>query len=268
MIIKEYQEFKPVQRALGLKTDGLPGPETLAAVALKLRCHEIWSAVQAAVNVTPDGIPGPATAHGIAAALNIACPRSWPSQATVRAGLSIFGRSGDESNLVSIVPPYPLYYEGRPVKTIRVHQAIAQDVQAALAEVLAAYGLDRIRALHLDQYGGSYNDRSTATGKARACTPGELPWTLTRPGTVIPARPPMPGFPVRSVKSGGRFGKPMEPFPWAVNGIMTGCTFSLPDCKCRCCEYRKKERRPHKRGRLFVIWLKRLPDSVPESPGV
>ncbi len=74
MIIKEYQEFKPVQRALGLKADGMPGPKTLAAVALKLRCHEIWSAVQAAVNVTPDGIPGPATARGIAAALNIACP--------------------------------------------------------------------------------------------------------------------------------------------------------------------------------------------------
>lgn len=168
MIIKEYQEFKPVQRALGLKADGLPGPKTLAAVALKLRCHEIWSAVQAAVNVTPDGIPGPATARGIAAALDIALPRSWPDQATVRAGLSIFGRPGDENNLVSIVPPYPLYYEGRPVKTIRVHQAIAQDVQAALAEVLAAYGLDRIRALHLDQYGGSYNDRSTATGKSKS----------------------------------------------------------------------------------------------------
>lgn len=168
MIIQEYQEFKPVQRALGLKADGMPGPKTLAAVALKLRCHEIWSAVQAAVNVTPDGIPGPATARGIAAALDIALPRSWPDQATVRAGLSIFGRAGDESNLVSVVPPYPLYYEGRPVKTIRVHQAIAQDVQAALAEVLAAYGLDRIRKLHLDQYGGSYNDRSTAGGKSKS----------------------------------------------------------------------------------------------------
>lgn len=114
MIIKEYQEFKPVQRALGLKADGLPGPKTLAAVALKLRCHEIWSAVQAAVNVPTDGIPGPATARGIAAALNIALPRSWPSQATVRAGLSIFGRPGDESNLVSIVPPYPYIMRGGP----------------------------------------------------------------------------------------------------------------------------------------------------------
>ena len=82
MIIQEYQEFKPVQRALGLKVDGMPGPKTLAAVALKLRCHEIWSAVQASVNVTPDGIPGPATARGIAAALDIALPRSWPDQAS------------------------------------------------------------------------------------------------------------------------------------------------------------------------------------------
>lgn len=168
MIIKECNDFKPIQRALNLVPDGLPGPKTLAAIALELRCHGIWSAVQAAVKVAPDGIPGPATARAVAVALDIAMPRSWPSQASVRAGLSIFGRAGDEGNLVSIAPPYPLYYEGRPVKTIRVHQAIAQDVQAALAEVLDVYGLDRIRALHLDQYGGSYNDRSTATGKSKS----------------------------------------------------------------------------------------------------
>lgn len=54
------------------------------------------------------------------------------------------------------------------MKTIRVHEAIAQDVKEALAEVLEVYGLERIRALHLDQYGGSYNDRSTATGKSKS----------------------------------------------------------------------------------------------------
>lgn len=93
MIIKEYQEFKPVQRALGLKADGLPGPKTLAAVALRLRCHEIWSAVQAAVNVTPDGIPGPKTAAAIAAALGIEMPRRWPTQSEVWSGNSIFGKA-------------------------------------------------------------------------------------------------------------------------------------------------------------------------------
>lgn len=50
MIIKECDDFKPVQRALNLVPDGLPGPKTLAAVALKLRCHEIWSGGPAAVS--------------------------------------------------------------------------------------------------------------------------------------------------------------------------------------------------------------------------
>lgn len=114
MIIKEYQEFKPVQRALGLKADGMPGPKTLAAVALKLRCHEIWSAVQAAVNVTPDGIPGPATARGIAAALDIALPRSWPDQATVRAGLSILAVQEMKATLFPLSLPILCIMRGGP----------------------------------------------------------------------------------------------------------------------------------------------------------
>lgn len=60
------------------------------------------------------------------------------------------------------------------MKTIRVHQAIAQDVKEVLTEVLDVYGLDRIRALHLDQYGGSYNDRSTATGKSKSMHAWEI----------------------------------------------------------------------------------------------
>lgn len=168
MMIKQYDEFKPVQRELGLVPDGLPGPKTLAAVALRLRCHEIWSAVQAAVRVTPDGIPGPQTARAVAVALHVTLPPVWPTQADVRSGTSIFGRPGDEGCLVSLTPPYPMYYEGKVVQTIRVHQQIAGAVHAALAEVLEVYGLDRIRALHLDQYGGSYNNRSTATGMSKS----------------------------------------------------------------------------------------------------
>ena len=74
MTIKEYDEFRPVQRALGLKADGLPGPKTLHAVVLRLQCHEIWAAVQAAVGVDPDGVPGPKTAAAIAETLGIVMP--------------------------------------------------------------------------------------------------------------------------------------------------------------------------------------------------
>lgn len=122
--------------------------------------------IQRAVGEAPDGIVGPNTIAAIASALGIPRAPEWPSQANVRAGNSIFGKPGDESALVSIKPAYQLYFEGTPVKTIRVHRLIADHVAAALKEVLEHYGPQRIKELSLDQYGGSYNYRSTATGRS------------------------------------------------------------------------------------------------------
>lgn len=165
MIIKEYQEFKPVQRALGLKADGLPGPKTLAAVALRLRCHEIWSAVQAAVNVTPDGIPGPKTAAAIAAALGIEMPRRWPTQSEVWSGNSIFGKAG--SGLVTVNLPYLLRLAWEPETTVRrltCHEAVAESLLRIFQRTLDHYGLACIQALGLDLFGGCYNERKISGG--------------------------------------------------------------------------------------------------------
>lgn len=123
-------------------------------------------AIQRAVGVTPDGIIGPMTLAAIGKALGIPATPEWPTQANVRAGDSVFGKPGDESALVSIKPAYQLYFEGTPVKTIRVHRLIAEHVAAALKEVLVHYGPQRIKELSLDQYGGSYNYRKTATGRS------------------------------------------------------------------------------------------------------
>lgn len=121
--------------------------------------------VQKKLGVTVDGIAGKKTWAAIAAALGVtntkAVVKNWPSQAIVRSGLSIFGKPGDESNLLNIKPAYQLYYCGTPVKTIRVHKAIAADVEAALKEILAHYGLAEIKRLGLDQYSGSYNYRKS-----------------------------------------------------------------------------------------------------------
>lgn len=125
--------------------------------------------IQQKVGTAADGIIGPATLKAICSALGIAAPAKvpvWPSQAQVRLGTSIFGKPGNENALVSIVPAYPLYFEGKRVATIRVHREIATHVQAALREVLAHYGQEAISRLGLDQYGGSYNYRSTSSGKA------------------------------------------------------------------------------------------------------
>lgn len=122
--------------------------------------------IQRKVGTTPDGIIGPRTLSAIAAALGIPTTPMWPTQKEVRSGTSIFGPAGQEENLVSLCPPYPLYYEGKTVRSIRVHRLIAPHVQQALQEILCHYGRENIHRLGLDLYGGSYNLRPTANGSA------------------------------------------------------------------------------------------------------
>lgn len=120
--------------------------------------------VQKKLGVTVDGIAGKNTWAAIAKALGVVTTTTktnWPTQAIVRSGLSIFGQPGDESNLVNVKPAYQLYYCGKPVKTIRVHKLIANNVEQALKEVLEHYGIEKIKKLGLDQYSGSYNYRKS-----------------------------------------------------------------------------------------------------------
>lgn len=154
--------IKRIQEAVGVTADGEFGPMTLAAVAQRLGVAMTLKVVQKKVGAIADGFFGPETAEKIYVALGL----GWPSQATVRSGKSIFGKAGDESNLVNITPPYQLYYEGVPVKTIRVHKLVANTVLSALSEVLDHYGPERIHELGLDDYSGAYNYRSTASGKS------------------------------------------------------------------------------------------------------
>lgn len=122
--------------------------------------------IQRHLGVEADGIIGPITLQAIIRALGLPALTTWPTQAQVRSGSSIFGKPGDESNLRSITPAYTLYYDSNPVRTIRVHKLIAEPVEQALKEVLAHYGTSEIQRLGLDIYGGSYNYRSTTSGSS------------------------------------------------------------------------------------------------------
>ncbi len=122
--------------------------------------------IQQHLGVPADGIIGPCTLRAISSALGIREIPSWPSQAEVRRGTSVFGAPGREEELVSVLPAYPLYFEGRAVRSIRVHRLIAPHVQQALRQVLEHYGAEEIHRLGLDQYGGSYNYRPTSGGNA------------------------------------------------------------------------------------------------------
>lgn len=121
--------------------------------------------IQTAVGVTPDGVYGPKTAAAIADRLGLPV---WPSQAEVRSGSSIFGRAGDESNLVSVIPPYQLYFGDTPLKTIRVHRLIADPVRRALQKIKDSYTPAELHELKLDRFDGCFNDRSTRSGSSKS----------------------------------------------------------------------------------------------------
>lgn len=123
-------------------------------------------AIQKKLGVAVDGVLGPETLAALKKELGVVTPPQWPTQEQVRSGRSIFGTAGDEAQLCSVVPAYPLLYEGAPVRSIRVHRLVAREVQAALAEVLAHYGAAEIARLGLNLYGGSYNYRPTSGGGA------------------------------------------------------------------------------------------------------
>ncbi len=122
------------------------------------------ASIQKHLGVTADGIMGPVTLAALNQELGITTSPSWPTQVEVRSGKSIFGSAGDEGQLVSISPAYPLFYDGKSISSIRVHRAIALHVQQVLREVLEHYGMDEIKRLGLDQYGGSYAYRSITGG--------------------------------------------------------------------------------------------------------
>lgn len=129
---------------------------------------ELIKEIQRKAGAVADGIIGDKTIRAVADYMGISAPSAQldklPTQAEIRTNKSIFGRAGDESNLENIVPPYTLYYDGKPVKTIRVHRLIAQRVKDALAEILKEYGEENIKKYGLDRYSGSFNYRKTTTG--------------------------------------------------------------------------------------------------------
>lgn len=122
--------------------------------------------IQQHLGLVPDGIIGPVTLRALTSALNLEEIPTWPTQSLIRRGASIFGAPGQEENLTAIIPAYQLYFEGKPVRSIRVHRLIAPHVSAALAEVLQHYGAKEIHRLGLDDFGGCYNFRPTTSGKA------------------------------------------------------------------------------------------------------
>lgn len=66
-----------------------------------------------------------------------------------------------ERQLVDVIPPFRMYYDGKPISRIRFHRKAAGALTAALDEIWEHYGRDqrKIDALGISKYAGAYNPR-------------------------------------------------------------------------------------------------------------
>jgi len=81
----------------------------------------------------------------------------------------VYGESGKTESLTSIKCPFPLYFNGSPVSSLRIHTKVAKSLEDALTAVLSAYGLKKLKKLRIgDDYGGTFNDRKMKGGSKKS----------------------------------------------------------------------------------------------------
>lgn len=169
--------WKPIQQKLNVTADGYAGNNTLKALSDYFDCDNNWKSVQLSIGTAADGIPGPNTITKIMEKMGIEAPinSNLLPQSKIRTNSSIYGRAGDEDNLVNVPVPsnYPLKYEGKTVKTIRVHRLAKDSLVKALQEIADYYenkygsveeAVKNVPGIY--NYSGSYNFRKTTKGSS------------------------------------------------------------------------------------------------------
>lgn len=77
--------------------------------------------------------------------------------------IAFYGTPGPEveRQLVDVVPPFIMRYEGKPIRAVRFHRKAAAALTAALNEIWEHYGKSqaKIDALGISKYAGAYNPR-------------------------------------------------------------------------------------------------------------
>jgi hypothetical protein len=78
--------------------------------------------------------------------------------------------------LVPVVPPFQMYYDGKPIRSIQFHSKAADALKAALDEIWDACGRDQAKLdqLRVSHYSGAYNPRYVRgyePGNAQGRTP-------------------------------------------------------------------------------------------------
>jgi hypothetical protein len=131
-----------------------------------MKQEEIIS-MQRTVGTVPDGKWGPRSNEACRNYLRglMPSPSPWPEsdQASLRA---FYGEPGDESNLVSITFPFPMFYDGKRVMTTRVHKRCAESLLRVLNAIGESFVRDGGRGVmeEAEDYGGCFNFRMKRGG--------------------------------------------------------------------------------------------------------
>ena len=82
----------------------------------------------------------------------------WPHDDTA-SKIKFFGKPG--ANLVSLTPPFQMYYDHHPIKSITVNKMVATSLLKVFTEILDKCGHDqkKIDAIGVSNFGGCYNQR-------------------------------------------------------------------------------------------------------------
>ena len=83
----------------------------------------------------------------------------WPHDDTA-SKIKFFGNPG--ANLVPLTPPFQMYYDHHPIKTITVNKMVATSLLKVFTEILDKCNHDQkmVDAIGASAYGGCYNNRS------------------------------------------------------------------------------------------------------------
>lgn len=121
--------------------------------------------MQEKIGTRADGFWGPKSIAACKAHLLRLMPYPSPWPAADSASLrEYYGPPGDESKLVTIDFPYPMFYDGRPVTRTRVHRRCADSLLRVLRDIAGLIPTAPHIRDEAEDYGGVYNVRKKRGG--------------------------------------------------------------------------------------------------------
>lgn len=191
--IRVVQQLLQEQGLYNGNIDGIAGPKTMRGLARaginpdlpktrQVTTYIQQQASERSIGVGPvDGLWGPQTNAGFIQLtyllehgepqplwrpdeIEVPNPHKWPVQRSPEF-MEFFGKRGTQLEMIDLPYEMKLSWDLRTkTRRTRCHSKIADSLQRVLHKVREIYGDDDISKLHLDHFGGCFNDRPIRNG--------------------------------------------------------------------------------------------------------